>query len=437
MKKVIETIKNIYNNKELRQRILVTLGLVLVYRIGSFIVLPGVDPKSLTISNNGIAGFIDMFLGGAFSKASILGLGIMPYITASIVLQLLGFAVPYFQKLQKEGESGRRKINQYTRVLTILICIGQSFAYLSLIKTTSKAALFIPESQFVIISLFILTAGTIFSMWLGEKITERGIGNGISILITVGIMARFPSAMLAEFYEASPIRFILEMLAFFGIIAGMVMFSLAVRRIPVQYARQMASNAQGGGRREFLSFKVNSSGVMPIIFGQSLLFIPPMIASIWASTSERAASIQKSLQDPFQWPYNALFALLILVFTFFYTAIMINPIQIADDLKRNNGFIPGIKPGLPTSNFIDEVISRITLPSALFLALIAVLPAFVALAGVGKENGFALFFGGTSLLIMVGVVLDTADQINDHLMKQGYSNYKVNKLKRRGQELVV
>ncbi|HEY8401711.1 MAG TPA: preprotein translocase subunit SecY [Cytophagaceae bacterium] len=423
MKKFIQTIKNIFSIEDLRIRILNTIGFLIIFRLGSFIVLPGVDPSKVDFQGKaeGILGVIDTFVGGAFSNVSVLGLGIMPYISASIVLQLLTFAVPYFQKLQKEGESGRKKINQYTRVLTIAITLAQSVGYLA--ATVQPDMLFeeINRTFFTVSSMIILTAGTMFTMWLGEKITDKGIGNGISMLIMIGIISRLPQALAFEAVTRGmngALIFVLELLVLFFIVMGVVMLTQATRKIPVQYAKQVVGNKVYGGQRQYIPLKVIAAGVMPIIFAQSIMFLPAMIASAFSSQNDLANSIGATFSDFTTWQYNLVFAILIILFTFFYTALSVNPNQIADDMKRNGGFIPGIKPGKPTSEFIDNVLSRITLPGSIFLALVAILPALASVAGVTRE--FSYFFGGTSLLIMVGVILDTLQQIESYLLMRHY-----------------
>lgn len=420
MKKFFDTIKNIFSIDELRTRILNTLGFLVIFRLGSFVTLPGIDPDKLADNLGGIFGFLDTFLGGAFSNASIFALGIMPYISASIVLQLMTVAVPYFQKLQKEGDSGRKKINQITRVLTIFICMVQGMSYLS---TTIPSEAIVLENAFMfrVSAMIILTSGTIFCMWLGEKITDKGIGNGISMLIMIGIISRFPASIIAEGLSrgmSQALIFIIELVALFFVVLVTVALTQATRRIPVQYAKQVVGNRVYGGQRQYIPLKVNSAGVMPIIFAQSLMFLPAMIAGLWSEDSDIAQYIGTTFSQVSSWQYNLLFATLIILFTFFYTAITINPNQIADDMKRNGGFIPGVKPGKQTSEFIDGVLSRITLPGSVFLAIIAVLPAFAMMAGV--NTGFAQFYGGTSLLIMVGVILDTLQQIESYLLMRHY-----------------
>ncbi len=437
MKKFFTTIKNIFSIEDLRVRILNTLGFLIIFRLGSFIVLPGIDPNKVGGEVGGILGFMDNFLGGAFSNVSVFGLGIMPYISASIVLQLLTVAVPYFQKLQKEGDSGRKKINQITRLLTIAICMAQSVGYIK--GTVSSDAILINENLFLLTSMVILTAGTIFCMWLGEKITDKGIGNGISMLIMIGIISRFPGSILQEALArgmSQALIFLLEILALFFVVMGVVALVQAVRRIPVQYAKQVVGSKVYGGQRQYIPLKVNSAGVMPIIFAQSLMFVPALLAGIWAQDNDIANYVGTTFSRIESWQYNTLFAVLIIVFTFFYTAITINPNQIADDMKRNGGFIPGIKPGKQTSEFIDNVLTKVTLPGSFFLAIVAIMPAFAIIAGVSSD--FAQFYGGTSLLIMVGVILDTLQQIESHLLMRHYEGMmKSGKVKGRSQNVAV
>ncbi|MEH0158368.1 preprotein translocase subunit SecY [Limibacter armeniacum] len=422
MKKFFTTLRNIFSIEELRDRIFYTLGFLAVFRLGSFIVLPGVDPSKLTGESGGLLDFLNIFLGGAFNRASIFALGIMPYISASIVVQLMGMAVPYFQRLQKEGESGRKKINQITRVLTILITLAQGSGYLA--TTVPNEAIGIDQRLFYISSMVILTAGTVFCMWIGEKITEKGIGNGISMLIMIGIISGFPTAIYQEFTtRGGSLLLVVEIIALFFVVMGVVLLTTAVRKIPVQYARQVVG--AGGkkkmlktGQRSYIPLKVNAANVMPIIFAQSLMFLPSLIANIWADESNAAGWVAQNFSDFTSLAYNVTFGLLILLFTYFYTAITINPDQMADDLKRNNAFVPGVKPGEATSNFISVILDRITLPSALFLAIVAVLPAIAHLFGVSMT--FSRFYGGTSLIIMVGVILDTLQQIESYLLMQHY-----------------
>ncbi len=441
--KFIETIKNIWSIKELRDKILFTLLLVLVYRIGSYVVLPGVDPSSLKAlgekTGDGLLGLINVFAGGAFSRASIMALGIMPYISASIAVQLLTIAVPYFQKLQKEGESGRRQINQITRLLTIVVTMVQGAGYLTLLN---QQGISIVEGYspvlFTITAMIVLTAGTLFAMWIGEKITDNGIGNGISLLIMVGIIAGLPGSffneLTARFASSGGglVIFIFELIILFLIIVASIALVQATRRVAIQYAKrnviQSGRTMQAGGNRQYLPLKVNASGVMPIIFAQAIMFLPSMLFGMF--DNESASLLVQNFSDPTSWIYNIFTFLLIVVFTYFYTAMVVNPTQIADQLKKDGGFIPGIKPGKNTADFVDNVVSRITLPGSIFLGIIAILPAFAMLSGV--NTGFAYFFGGTSLLIMVGVILDTLQQIESHLMMRHYDGLmKGNKLKGR------
>ncbi|WP_338769650.1 preprotein translocase subunit SecY [Bernardetia sp. ABR2-2B] len=425
MMKFFETIRNIFSVKELKDRILLTLGLLMVFRLGSFIVLPGVDPAKLNEST-GVLDFINQILGGAFERASIFALGIMPYISASIIIQLLTVAVPTFQKMQKEGESGRKKLTQITRALTILITIGQGFAY---IKGTIPASAIVPEISptfFLISSLVILTSGTVFCMWLGEKITDKGIGNGISLLIMIGIISRFPMAIVSEATlkgMGGVFIFVLEILALYLVVMGVVLIVQAVRYVPLQYVKQVAGRSQKQmltqKKRSALPLKVNAAGVMPIIFAQALMFLPPLIAGAFqGDDTPNATYIATQFSDFTSLEYNILFALLIIAFTFFYTAMTINVQQISDNLKDSGGFVPGVTPGEETKNYLGKILDRITLPGAIFIAIIAVLPAVAAAAGVGTQ--FAQFYGGTSLLIMVGVVLDTLQQIESYLLNKEY-----------------
>jgi len=440
VKKFFQTIKNIFSIEDLRIRILNTLGFLIIFRLGSFIVLPGIDPiilKEVAGEAQGIFGLLNTFLGGAFSRASIFALGIMPYISASIVIQLLTVAVPYFQKLQKEGESGRKRISQITRVLTIAITFAQSLAYIN--ASVPAQAIWLDPYWFQLSSVVILIAGTMFTMWLGERITEKGIGNGISMLIMIGIISRFPFEIIAEMASkgmSGALFFVLEIVALFFVVMAVVAFTQAIRRIPVQYAKQVVGNKVYGGQRQYIPLKVNSAGVMPIIFAQSLMFLPPMVANLWADNSDIAAYIGTAFSDYTSWQYNLTFGLLILVFTFFYTAITVNPNQIAEDLKRNGGFVPGVKPGKATSEYIDNVLTRVTLPGSIFLAIVAIMPAFASLAGVSQ--GFSQFYGGTSLLIMVGVILDTLQQIESYLLMRHYEGLmKSGRVKGRSQNVAI
>lgn len=429
MHKSIETLKNIWKIEDLRQRILITLLFVAIYRFGSYVVLPGINPAMLTQlhqqTDEGLLSLLNMFSGGAFSNASIFALGIMPYISASIVIQLLAMAVPYFQKMQREGESGRRKINQYTRILTIFILVFQAPSYLLNLKMQAGGALnaSLDWTTFIISSTIILAAGSMFILWLGERITDKGIGNGVSLIIMVGIIARLPQALVQEVVSrfSSPgaggiVMFLLEMVFLLIVMAFAIMLVQGVRKVPVQYAKRVVGNKQYGGARQYIPLKVNAANVMPIIFAQALMFIP--ITVIGFSNVANASGVARALTNNNGFWYNLIYAVLIILFTYFYTAITINPNQMAEDMKRNNGFIPGIKPGKNTAEFIDSIMSRITLPGSLFLALVAILPAFAGLFGV--QSGFAQFFGGTSLLILVGVVLDTLQQIESHLLMRHY-----------------
>ncbi|MGB0175653.1 MAG: preprotein translocase subunit SecY [Owenweeksia sp.] len=441
MKRFIETIQNIWKIEELREKILLTLGLLLVYRLGSNIVLPGIDPNSLANLQNqadgGIIGLLNAFTGGAFANASILALGIMPYISASIVIQLLGMAVPTIQKMQKEGESGRRKINQITRFLTIAITAAQAPGYIANLMS-QNVALTINPSLFWITAIVVLTAGTIFAMWLGERITDKGIGNGISLLIMVGIIASLPQAFLQELASkferqgGGLVLFVVEIAALFVVILLSVGLVQAVRKVPVQYAKRTAGGRTYAGNmaRQYIPLKVNAAGVMPIIFAQAIMFIPVTVLTYSGLESEGANIIATAFSDIQGFWYNFVFAVLIILFTYFYTAIQVNTNQMAEDLKRNGGFIPGIKPGKATAEFLDTVLSRITLPGSIFLAILAILPAFAMIAGVNTQ--FAYFYGGTSLLIMVGVVLDTLQQIESYLLNRHYDGLmKSGKLKGR------
>ena len=408
--------------------------------MGSYVVLPGIDPEVLAAVGGqaeGIFGLLNTFLGGAFSRASIFALGIMPYISASIVIQLMQVAVPYFQKLQKEGESGRNRINQITRVLTIAITLAQSIGYLA--TTIPTEAIIIDPYLFRVSAMIILVAGTMFVMWLGERITDKGIGNGISMLIMIGIISRLPTFLVSEVVTrgmSGALVLVLELVGLFFVVVAVVAFTQATRRIPVQYAKQVVGNKVYGGQRQYIPLKVNSSGVMPIIFAQALMFIPPLVANIWAQDNDIAAYIGTAFADPTSWQYNLLFAVMILLFTFFYTAITVNPSQIAEDLKRNGGFVPGIKPGKQTSEFIDNILTRVTLPGSIFLAIVAIMPAFAQLAGVSV--GFSQFYGGTSLLIMVGVILDTLQQIESYLLMRHYEGMmKSGRVKGRSQVAVA
>jgi preprotein translocase subunit SecY len=422
MKKFFETLKNIYKIEDLRARILYTLGILLIYRLGSKVVLPGVNPMLLQSlkdrSSQGVLGILDMFSGGAFSSASIFALGIMPYISASIVIQLLGIAVPYFQRLQKEGESGRRKINQITRYLTVFILLVQAPSYLTQIPLEARV---LPGTFFLLSSVLILTTGTIFVMWLGEKITDKGIGNGISLLIMIGIIARLPFAMTSELTArlerqgGGMVQFLVELVFLFLVFVVSILLVQGTRRIPVQYAKRIVGNKQYGGVRQYIPLKVNAAGVMPIIFAQAIMFLPLTFARYGGGNASGFIAAFTNYQG--FW-YNFTFAILIVAFTYFYTAITINPQRIAEDIRKNGGFIPGVKPGKKTVEFLDNILSRITLPGSIFLAFVAIMPAFAMKAGI--TSGFAHFYGGTSLLILVGVVLDTLQQIESHLLMRHY-----------------
>ena len=420
MKNFIETLKNIWKIEELRNRILTTLGFLLIYRLGSFVALPGIDPQQLSALENqtadGLLGLLNMFTGGAFSQASIMALGIMPYISASIVIQLMTMAVPYLQKLQKDGESGRTKISQITRYLTVLITCFQAPGYIANLQATLPPEAFLLTSgSFWFSSIIILVTGTMFAMWLGEKITDRGVGNGISILIMVGIIAVLPQSFVFEVGRVKPLIILVELVIMMVVILASVLLVQGVRRIPIQYAKRGASG-QIAAARQYLPLKVNAAGVMPIIFAQAIMFIPITFAGL--SDSEGVQSFVSAFSDFSGFWYNFVFGFLIILFTYFYTAITVNTNQMADDLKRNGGFVPGVKPGKDTASFLDGIMSRIVLPGSVFLAFIAILPAFAMNAGVNQS--FAQFFGGTSLLIMVGVVLDTLQQIEGYLLNRHY-----------------
>jgi preprotein translocase subunit SecY len=436
MKKLIQTLRNIYKIEDLRKRIIYTLGIILVYRFGAYVVLPGVDPSMLASLQNqtksGLLGLLNMFSGGAFSNASVFALGIMPYISASIVVQLLGMAIPYFQKLQKEGESGRKKINQITRYLTVFILIFQSPAYIANLVSQLPSEAIYPFSSgqihhsvfsfFGMSSIILLTAGSMFIMWLGERITDKGIGNGISLIIMIGIIARLPFALFGELVSrmeqkgGGMVLFVVEIAFLVFIILVTILLVQGTRRIPVQYAKRIVGNKQYGGVRQYIPLKVNAAGVMPIIFAQAIMFLPLTLAGF--ANSETLTGFARVFTDINSWAYNLTFFLLIIVFTYFYTAITVNPNQMAEDMKKNGGFIPGVKPGKKTAEFIDNVMSRITLPGSIFLGFVAIMPAFVRLVGVNTQ--FAQFYGGTSLLILVGVVLDTLQQIESHLLMRHY-----------------
>ena len=429
MKKLIETLKNIWKIEDLRERILITLLFTAIYRFGSFVVLPGINPAMLdklqSQTAGGLMSLLDMFSGGAFSNASIFALGIMPYISASIVMQLLAVAVPYFQKMQREGESGRKKIMMYTRWLTVAILVFQAPSYLINLKMQAGGALAtgISWSVFVFPATIILAAGSMFILWLGERITDKGIGNGISLIIMIGIIARLPQAFIQEVSSrftaitgGGLVMFLVEILILFAVVCAAILLVQGTRKVPVQYAKRLVGNKQYGGARQYIPLKLFAANVMPIIFAQALMFIP--LAVVQYSAPENASWFVRSMLDHHSWMYNIIFAFLIIAFTYFYTAITLNPTQMAEDMKRNNGFIPGVKPGKDTADYIDAVMSRITLPGSLFIAFIAIMPALAGLLNV--QDAFSQFFGGTSLLILVGVVLDTLQQIESHLLMRHY-----------------
>ena len=428
MKKFIETLKNCWKIEDLRQRILITILFVAIYRFGSYVVLPGIDPSALAQlqkqTSGGLMSLLDMFSGGAFSNASIFALGIMPYISASIVMQLLAVAVPYFQKMQREGESGRKKISWYTRILTVAILFFQAPSYLMNLKMQAYGALSsgIDWSLFFVPAFIILTAGSTFILWLGERITDKGIGNGISMIIMIGIIARLPQAFIQEVTSrftaitgGGLVMFIVEILILYAVVCASLLLVQGVRKIPVQYAKRLVGNKQYGGARQYVPLKLFAANVMPIIFAQALMFIPLTLVQY---SSDSTSTVLRMLMDHKSLLYNVIFAALIIAFTYFYTAITLNPTQMAEDMKRNNGFIPGIKPGKDTADYIDTVMSRLTGPGSLFIAFIAIMPALAGLLNV--QDGFAQFFGGTSLLILVGVVIDTLQQIESHLMMRHY-----------------
>lgn len=436
MKRFIETIKNIFKIEELRTRIVYTILLLLVYRLGSYVVLPGIDPTQLanlkSQASTGLLGLLDMFSGGAFGNASIFALGVMPYISASIVIQLLGVMVPYFQRMQREGESGRRKMNQWTRYLTIVILLLQGPAYITNMHAQLPASAFLVSGfSYNIFATLVLIAGTMFIMWLGERITDRGLGNGISLIIMVGIIARLPFALFAEAAQrfsqtnGGILMFIIEILILFFIFVASIALVQGVRRIPVQYAKRVVGNKQYGGVRQYIPLKINAAGVMPIIFAQAIMMFPLLLSRFDASRGLAA-----TLSDFTGFWYNFIFAFLVIVFTYFYTAVTVNPNMMAEEMKKNGGFIPGVKPGKKTAEYLDAVMTRITLPGSIFLAIVAILPAFAMMFGI--NNQFAQFYGGTSLLILVGVVLDTLQQIESYLLMRHYDGLmKTGRLKGR------
>lgn len=429
MKKLIETLQNIWKIEDLRQRILITLLFTAIYRFGSFVVLPGINPAMLdklqSQTQGGLMSLLDMFSGGAFSNASIFALGIMPYISASIVMQLLAVAVPYFQKMQREGESGRKKISMYTRWLTVAILLFQAPSYLINLKMQAGSALAtgISWTVFMIPATIILAAGSMFILWLGERITDKGIGNGISLIIMIGIIARLPQAFIQEVSSrftaitgGGLVMFLIEILILYAVVCASIILVQGTRKIPVQYAKRIVGNKQYGGARQYIPLKLFAANVMPIIFAQALMFIP--LAIVQYSTPENSSWFVRSLMDHRSLLYNVVFAFLIIAFTYFYTAITLNPTQMAEDMKRNNGFIPGVRPGKDTAEYIDTVMTRLTFPGSLFIAFIAIMPALAGLLSV--QDAFSQFFGGTSLLILIGVVLDTLQQIESHLLMRHY-----------------
>jgi len=422
VKKLIQTFQNIFKIEELKKRILYTLGLLLIYRFGSFVVIPGINPNALSsladqVSGTGLLGLLDIFSGGAFANASIFALGVMPYISASIIMQLVGMVVPYFQRMQREGESGRRKMNQWTRYLTIIVLLLQGSAYIANLyhKLPGEAFVLGPDNfLFKVSTIVVLTAGTMFVMWLGEKITDKGLGNGISLIIMVGIIARLPQALLVEFNmrwaEAvgGMVMLVVEIVILYLVFMATISVLQAVRKVPVQYAKRIVGNKQYGGVRQYIPLKLNAANVMPIIFAQAIMFIPMLFGG----------KVGAAMANYTGFWYNFVFAILVILFTYFYTAIIVNPNMMADELKRNGGFIPGVKPGKETSRYLDTIMTRITLPGSIFLAIVAILPAFASKLGISQQ--FSLFFGGTSLLILIGVVLDTLKQVESYLLLRHY-----------------
>ena len=422
MKKLIQTFQNIFKIEELKKRILYTLGLLLIYRFGSFVVIPGINPNALSsladqVSGTGLLGLLDIFSGGAFANASIFALGVMPYISASIIMQLVGMVIPYFQRMQREGESGRRKMNQWTRYLTIIVLLLQGSAYIANLyhKLPSEAFVLGPDNfLFKVSTIVVLTAGTMFVMWLGEKITDKGLGNGISLIIMVGIIARLPQALLVEFNmrwaEAvgGMVMLVVEIVILYLVFMATISVLQAVRKVPVQYAKRIVGNKQYGGVRQYIPLKLNAANVMPIIFAQAIMFIPMLFGG----------KVGAAMANYTGFWYNFVFAILVILFTYFYTAIIVNPNMMADEMKRNGGFIPGVKPGKETSRYLDTIMTRITLPGSIFLAIVAILPAFASKLGISQQ--FSLFFGGTSLLILIGVILDTLKQVESYLLLRHY-----------------
>ncbi len=440
--KFVDTVKNIWKIEDLRKKIGVTLLLVLIYRIGCYIVLPGINPEVLdeamkAFTSTGLMQLLDMFSGGAFSQASIFALGIMPYITASIIIQLLGLVLPSFKKMQTEGESGRMKLNQYTRYLTVLILLIQAPAYLANLNMQTRGALQLNAWSYIYLTI-ILAAGSMFIMWLGEKITDKGIGNGISFIILVGIIARLPGAFMQEFLnslsgqQGGLVIFLVEIIVLLAVIAGAILLVQGTRNVPVQYAKRIVGNKQYGGVRQTIPLKVNAANVMPIIFAQAIMFIPLTLAGFNGANADSA--FVRALSDITGFWYNLIYFLMIIAFTYFYTAVTVRPDQMAENLKRNNGFIPGIKPGKQTEQYLDSIMSRITLPGSIFLGIVAILPAFAKICGVDQQ--FAQFFGGTSLLILVGVILDTLNQIETELVMHHYDTLtKAGRIKGRANSM--
>ena len=424
MKKFFQTLRNIWSIDDLRSKIIVTLSLIFVYRLGTYVVLPGIDPhklQALSGAKSGALGLIDAFSGGAFSQASILALGIMPYISASIFMQLMTILIPQMQKVQKEGASGQKKINQWTRYLTVLVTFVQAYAYVTYLKNMGKGGAILDSfsAYFWLTTPIVLTAGTLFVMWLGEKITDKGLGNGTSLIIMIGILARLPNSFWNEWQSKLTIGsggiliFVIEVAVMVAIIMGLIILTVGVRKVPVNYAKQIVGNRQFGGARQFLPLKVISAGVMPIIFAQAIMFLPTIFSGF-----EATKGIARVFSDPRDWVHMVVYGTIVIGFTFLYTALIFNPKQIAEDLKRNNGFIPGVKPGQPTADYIGSVMDKITLPGAFLLAIVGILPGFAQRLGV--TQGFAAFFGGTSLLIMVGVILDTLQQVETQLLMRQY-----------------
>ncbi|HQO30798.1 MAG TPA: preprotein translocase subunit SecY [Chitinophagales bacterium] len=440
MKQFLDTIKNIFAIEDLRKRIFLTLGLLFIYRLGCFVVLPGVDPSKITSGGaSGIFQIFDLFAGGAFSQASVFALGIMPYISTSIVMQLLTLAVPYFQKLQKEGESGRKKITQWTRMGTVAVTAVQGFAYVKFIYAQNIVSPSVSPFLFTASTMIILMAGTVFVMWLGEQIQERGLGNGTSLIIMANIISKLPASFWAELKARATtgsgiLIFVLEVVVLALVIIGTIMLIQAIRKVPLSYAKQISGGSNAyTQRRGFLPLKVNIAGVMPIIFAQAFLFIPGTVAQLMPDSA--ASPFLRKMTDFTSMPYNIIMFLMVVLFTYFYTALIMNPTQMADDLKRNNGFIPGVKPGANTAEYIDTVLSRITLPGSMFLGLIAIMPSFANMIGINSQ--FAQFFGGTSLLILVSVVLDTMQQINSHLLSRHYDGLTKSGAKIRGRNVTT